>query len=68
MYFMKDLRINQKVKGSTHDFSRGALDVATTNGVRSGDLDEDVGLLERLPVAGATTNGLLVAAALDVAD
>ncbi len=29
MYFMENLRINQKVKGSTRNFLRGALDVAT---------------------------------------
>jgi len=68
MYFMKNLGINQKVKGSTRDLSRGALDVAATNGVRSGGFDEDVGLLERLPVASAATDRLLVAVALDVAD
>ena len=68
MYFMKNLGINQKVKGSTRDLSRGALDVAATNGVRSGVFDEDVGLLERLPVASAATDRLLVAVAFDVAD
>ena len=67
MYYMKNKRINQKVKGSTHDFSWGALDAATVS-VRSGSLDEDVGLLERLPVAGAAPNGLPVAVAFDVAD
>ena len=33
---MKNKRINQKVKGSTHDFSWGALDVAMTASIRSG--------------------------------
>ena len=64
---MKNTEINQKVKGSTHDFSWGALD-ATTVSVRSGGLDEDVGLLERLPVAGTAPNRLRVAVALDIAD
>ena len=36
MYFMRNLIINQKVKGSAHDFSWGALDVVTTLGGRSG--------------------------------
>ena len=36
MYFMRNIEINQKVKGSTHDFSWGALDVAETLGGRSG--------------------------------
>ena len=33
---MRNMEINQKVKGSAHDFSRGALDVAMTTSVRSG--------------------------------
>ena len=34
MYFMRNIEINQKVKGSTHDFSWGALGVVTAS-VRS---------------------------------
>ena len=68
MYFMIKKQINQKRKGSTRNCLRGAIDVGTMLGGRSGGLDEDVGLLERLPVARTAPNGLPVAVALDVAD
>jgi len=47
---MKNIEINQKVKGSTHDFSWGALDVVAMIRVRSGGGQD---LLELGPPLGA---------------
>lgn len=47
------MRIVKKRKGSTHDYSWGALGIAPTIRVWSGYLDEDISLLEQLPVTNA---------------
>lgn len=62
IYFMKNLRINQKVKGSTRVILRGALDVATTFGGCSGEHGIMHRSLGQLKQSGRPAHGIILLA------